>query len=350
MNGMGTLGHDRILVTGGAGFIGSALVWALNERGLTDIVVTDFLEPGKQWSGRVPLDSGRDGKKRNLAPLKFADFVEADVFRARLRASPRAFGRFGTVLHLGACSSTTENNEAYLRDNNFAYTQEMAEWALAQEARFIYASSAATYGDGAAGMDDKDDDLSRLRPLNLYGLSKQLFDLHAQRTGILNRLVGLKYFNVFGPNEDHKGDMRSLVHKAHGQILATGRVRLFQSYKPEFKDGEQQRDFLYVKDAVEMTLHFAEHATTAGGLYNIGSGQANTWLALASAIFSALGRPPVIEFIEMPEELREKYQYFTQADITKLRATGYVRPLTPLAGAVADYVGNYLVSGKRLGE
>ena len=350
MNGIGTLGHDRILVTGGAGFIGSALVWALNGRGLTDIVVTDFIEPGKQWNGRVPLDSGRDGKKRNLAPLKFAEYVEADVFRARLQANPGGFGRFGTVFHLGACSSTMESNEAYLRDNNFAYTRELAEWALAQGARFIYASSAATYGDGAAGMDDKDDNLARLRPLNLYGRSKQLFDLHAHRSALLNRLVGLKYFNVFGPNEDHKGDMRSLVHKAYGQILATGKVRLFRSCRPEFKDGEQQRDFLYVKDAVEMTLHFAEHATTAGGLYNIGSGQANTWLALISAIFAALGRPPAVEFIDMPAALRDKYQYFTQAEIAKLRETGYSRPLTALGTAVADYVRNYLVPGKRLGE
>jgi ADP-L-glycero-D-manno-heptose 6-epimerase len=347
---MSTLDRGRILVTGGAGFIGSALVWALNQRGRTDIVVTDYLEPGKHWSGVVPLDSGREDKRRNLASLKFADFVEADVFRAALQAGDGAFGRFGTVFHLGACSATTERNEAYLRDNNFAYTRELAAWALAQGARFIYASSAATYGDGSAGMDDRDENLERLRPLNLYGCSKQLFDLHAQKEGFLHRIVGLKYFNVYGPNEDHKGDMRSLVHKAYEQILATGKVRLFKSYKPEFKDGEQQRDFLYVKDAVEMTLHFAEKAASAGGLYNLGSGKANTWLALTGAIFGALGRPPAIEFIAMPDELRGKYQYFTQADIAKLRATGYERPITPLAEAVSDYVRNYLVPGRRLGE
>ena len=347
---MSTLDRGRILVTGGAGFIGSALVWALNQRGRTDIVVTDYLEPGKHWSGVVPLDSGREDKRRNLASLKFADFVEADVFRAALQAGDGAFGRFGTVFHLGACSATTERNEAYLRDNNFACTRELAAWALAQGARFIYASSAATYGDGSAGMDDRDENLERLRPLNLYGCSKQLFDLHAQKEGFLHRIVGLKYFNVYGPNEDHKGDMRSLVHKAYEQILATGKVRLFKSYKPEFKDGEQQRDFLYVKDAVEMTLHFAEKAASAGGLYNLGSGKANTWLALTGAIFGALGRPPAIEFIAMPDELRGKYQYFTQADIAKLRATGYERPITPLAEAVSDYVRNYLVPGRRLGE
>jgi ADP-L-glycero-D-manno-heptose 6-epimerase len=347
---MSTLDQGRILVTGGAGFIGSALVHALNRRGRTDLVVTDFLEPHKHWHDAVPLDAGREGKRRNLAPLQFVDYVEADIFRARLRADARAFGRFGTVFHLGACSSTTERNEAFLDDNNFAYTREVADWARAQGARFIYASSAATYGDGSAGMDDRDDNLARLRPLNLYGLSKQHFDLHAQREGLFSRIVGLKYFNVFGPNEDHKGDMRSLVHKAYGQILATGKVRLFKSYKPEYKHGEQQRDFLYVKDAVEMTLHFAEAATTAGGLYNIGSGQAHSWLELTSAIFSALGRKTEIEFIEMPETLRDRYQYFTQADITKLRRTGYTRAVTPLAEAVQDYVCHYLVPGKRLGE
>jgi len=341
--------RNRILVTGGAGFIGSALVWALNQRGRTEILVTDFLEPAKRWNGVVPLDSGRNDKRRNLATLKFTDFVEADVFRARIQSDPQAFGGFGTVFHLGACSATTERNEAYLRDNNFGYTRELAEWALAQSARFIYASSAATYGDGAAGMDDKDENLARLHPLNLYGWSKQQFDVHAQKEGYLGRIVGLKYFNVYGPNEDHKGDMRSLVHKAYQQILATGQVSLFRSYKPEFKDGEQQRDFLYVKDAVEMTLHFAERATAAGGLYNLGSGQANTWITLTSAIFAALGRPPRIEFIEMPEILRDRYQYFTQADIAKLRATGYARPLTPLAEAVHDYVCNYLVPDRRLG-
>ena len=328
----------RILVTGGAGFIGSALIWALNQRGITDIVATDFL--------------GTDEKWRNLVPLKFADYVEAGEFREHLRHNPAAFGRFSTVFHLGACSATTELNAGYLIDNNTNVTKELAAWSLEHGARFIYASSAATYGDGAQGMDDKDDDLSRLRPLNMYGYSKHLFDLHAQRIGWLLRIVGLKYFNVFGPNEDHKGDMRSLVHKAYRQILATGRVQLFRSHRPDFKDGEQRRDFLYVKDAVAMTLHFAEHPAglRAGGLFNLGSGEANTWLNLTRAIFSALGRDAAIEFIDMPEVLRGKYQYFTQADVAKLRAAGYVRPMTPLGDAVRDYVQAHLVPGKRLGE
>jgi len=328
--------NGRILVTGGAGFIGSALVWALNRRGLTNIVITDIL--------------GQDEKWKNLVPLKYADYVEAGAFRDRLNNQGNVFGKFSAVFHLGACSATTEKNASYLIDNNFAYTKELAAWSLAQQARFIYASSAATYGDGAQGMDDKSPDLGALRPLNMYGYSKHLFDLYAQREGILNSIVGVKYFNVYGPNEDHKGDMRSLVNKAFQQILETGKVRLFKSYKPEFKDGEQMRDFLYVKDAVEMTIHFAETATASGGLYNLGSGEANTWVTLSRAIFAALGREPQIEFIEMPEVLRGKYQYFTKADIAKLRSSGYTKPVTLLPEAVRDYVQGYMVPGKKLGD
>jgi ADP-L-glycero-D-manno-heptose 6-epimerase len=327
--------HGRILVTGGAGFIGSALVWALNQRGVTDIVVSDFL--------------GSDEKWQNLVPLKYADYVEADVLRNGLAGKSTAFGKISAVFHLGACSATTERNAAYLVDNNYAYTKELAGWALASGARFIYASSAATYGDGAQGMDDRSGDITRLRPLNMYGYSKHLFDLHAQREGWLERIVGVKYFNVFGPNEDHKEDMRSLVNKAYRQILATGRVGLFKSHHPDYKDGEQMRDFLYVKDAVQMTLHFAEAATNVGGLYNLGSGEANTWLSLTRAIFAALEREPAIDFIDMPEALRGKYQYYTRADISKLRSTGFERPMTSLTDAVRDYVQNYLAVEKKLG-
>jgi ADP-L-glycero-D-manno-heptose 6-epimerase len=340
----------RVLVTGGAGFIGSALVWALNQRGQEAIVISDFLEEGKTWNGVVPIAVNRDEKSRNLQGLRYAEYVEADVLRSRLLSDPSAFGRFHTVFHLGACSSTTETNTAYLTDNNVAYTKDLARWAMAQQARFIYASSAATYGDGSAGMDDHDPKLTRLRPLNRYGESKHAFDLHAQREGWLDRIVGLKYFNVFGPNEDHKGEMRSLVRKAFQQIQETGCVKLFKSCRPDVKDGEQQRDFLYVKDAVEMTLFFAYDNPKAAGLFNIGSGEANTWITLASAIFEALTRPPKITFIEMPVEIRDKYQYFTRADITKLRAAGYARPMTPLREAVRDYVQDYLISQRKLGR
>jgi len=329
----------RVLVTGGAGFIGSALVWALNRRGCDRIVVCDRL--------------GTDEKWRNLTPLRFADYVEADDLLPRLsRSSGSALGKFDLVLHLGACSSTTETDAGFLIRNNYEFTRDLAAWALGQKVRgrktrFVYASSAATYGDGSAGMDDDDRQLDRLRPLNMYGYSKHLFDLHARREGFLNRIVGLKYFNVFGPNEGHKGDMRSLVHKSFGQVQAEGVIRLFKSYHSDFRDGEQKRDFLYVKDAVAMTLHLAA-TPKANGLFNIGSGAARTWLDLSRAVFAALKRKPKIEFIEMPGTIRAKYQYFTQANLSRLRATGYTAAVTPLENAVSDYVRNYLLTDKRL--
>ncbi len=326
-----------LLVTGGAGFIGSALVRELNRRGFTDITIADFL--------------GRDEKWKNLVPLRFDNYLEADELLDRVRHDPGALPKFAVVFHLGACSATTERDAAYLVRNNYQYSRRLADWARAAGARFLYASSAATYGDGAAGMSDTAGDLHRFRPLNMYGYSKQLFDLHlfGGRTPAPADVVGLKYFNVFGPNEDHKGDMRSLVHKAYGQIVATGTVRLFQSHHPDYRDGEQRRDFLYVKDAVNFTLALAENPD-AGGLYNVGSGEAHTWLTLAGALFAALGREPRIEFIPMPEALRGKYQYFTRADITRIRAACPQVALTPLAAAVRDYVQNYLVPDRRLGD
>lgn len=321
----------RVLVTGGAGFIGSALVWALNRSGCENIVVCDRL--------------GTDEKWRNLVPLRFVDYVEADTLMARLQAG--LLGRFDVVLHLGACSATTEKDASFLIRNNYEFTKDLAAWSLAAGARFVYASSAATYGDGSAGMADDETQLHQLRPLNMYGYSKHLFDVHARQAGFLSRIVGLKYFNVFGPNEDHKADMRSLVHKSTAQVQAEGLIRLFQSHRPDYRDGEQKRDFLYVKDAVAMTLHLAA-TPSAGGLYNLGSGGARTWLDLANAVFAALDRPPQIQFIPMPEVIRDKYQYFTEADLSRLRAAGYTRPVTPLEDAVADYVRNYLVPDRRL--
>jgi ADP-L-glycero-D-manno-heptose 6-epimerase len=321
----------RVLVTGGAGFIGSALVWALNRRGCENIVVCDILGINEKW--------------RNLVSLRFADYLEADALPARLQSG--ALGRFDLVLHLGACSATTEKDATYLIRNNYEFTKDLAAWSLANGARFVYASSAATYGDGSAGMADDETKLDTLRPLNMYGYSKHLFDMHARRAGFLPRLVGLKYFNVFGPNEDHKADMRSLVHKSTAQVQKEGLIRLFKSYRPDYRDGEQKRDFLYVKDAVAMTLHLAA-TPAAGGLYNIGSGGARTWIDLANAVFAALNRQREIQFIEMPEAIRDKYQYFTEANLTRLRAAGYAAPVTSLEEAVSDYVRNYLVPDKRL--
>lgn len=331
---MSNLENGKILVTGGAGFIGSALVAELNTRGIDDIVVSDFLRSDEKW--------------KNLVPLRFADYLEADELQRRVREGDSLLANIKTVFHFGACSATTERDARYLIQNNYEYTKDLATWSLANDARFVYASSAATYGDGEQGMSDSAD-LNSLRPLNMYGYSKHLFDLYAERRGFLDHVVGLKFFNIFGPNENHKADMRSLVAKAYHQIVETGAIRLFKSDRADYKDGEQKRDFLYVKDAVQMTLRLAA-SKNAGGLFNIGSGEANTWNALATSIFTALGKSPNIEYIDMPDALKAKYQYFTQADISKLRANGYDSEITPLAEAVRDYVCNYLVPGKLLGD
>jgi ADP-L-glycero-D-manno-heptose 6-epimerase len=321
----------RVLVTGGAGFIGSALVWALNRRGCDNIVVCDILGTNEKW--------------RNLTPLRFADYVEAEALLPRLQSG--ALGKFDLVLHMGACSATTEKDATYLIKNNYEFTKDLAAWSLAKKARFVYASSAATYGDGAAGMEDDESKLDTLRPLNMYGYSKHLFDLHARRAGFLNKIAGLKYFNVFGPNEDHKGDMRSLVHKSFAQVQSKGVIQLFKSYRKEYKHGEQKRDFLYIRDCVAMTLHLAA-TPKANGLFNIGSGGARSWIDLANAVFIALKKKPAIKFIEMPEAIRDKYQYFTQANLMRLNGAGYNMPVTPLENAVVDYVRKYLVPDKRL--
>lgn len=331
---MSSVFQGKIVVTGGAGFIGSALIWALNRRGIDHIHVVDVL--------------GHDEKWKNLAPLRFDDYQEAGDFLATLRKAPWHFADASAIFHLGACSSTTERDGAYLIHNNYETTKELARWALDQGKRFVYASSAATYGDGERGMEDGHDSIESLRPLNLYGYSKHLCDLYAKRRGWLDRIVGLKYFNVFGPNEYHKGDMRSMVHKAFEQIRDTGEVALFKSYHPDYPDGGQERDFLYVKDAVEMTLHLAE-TTSANGLFNLGSGRAHTWLDLIHPVFEAMEKKPSIRFIEMPEALRGKYQYHTQADISRLRDTGYPSEIRALDKAVRDYVGNYLLPSKYLG-
>lgn len=325
--------NRRVVVTGGAGFIGSVLVWELNRRGCTDIVVVDF--------------PGQNELRGNLAGLHYSEFLDASDLHDRLASG--AMGKIDFIFHLGACSSTTETNEEYLRENNYEYSRRLAEWALATGVRFVYASSAATYGDGTAGMDDSDPrQLERLRPLNLYGLSKQWMDLHAWKQGWLDRIVGLKYFNVFGPNEYHKGEMRSVICKSYTEAIETGVIHLFKSYRPDYLDGEQRRDFLYVKDAVVMTLHLAENRG-ANGIFNIGSGTSHTWNELAREVFAALGREPRIEYMAMPEALRDKYQYFTQANIGKLLSTGYMQPITPFNDAVRDYVVNYLLPGRTVG-
>ncbi len=323
-----------IIVTGGAGFIGSALIAGLNRRQINDILVVDEL--------------GNDDKWKNLRNLSFADYVEKDDFLKLITQNSKLKTQIEDVFHLGACSSTTETNASYLIKNNYEYSKILAQWAADNKIRFIYASSAATYGDGSNGFSDNEEKIEKLRPLNMYGYSKHLFDLWARRTGLLKKIVGLKYFNVFGPNEYHKGDMRSFVLKAFEQINATGKVRLFKSYKSEYADGEQLRDFLYVKDAVDMTLFFLDNPKTAG-LFNIGSGKARSWNDLVKAVFAAVAKKPSIEYIDMPESIRNQYQYFTQADISKLRKTGYKKQINSLEDAIKDCVQNYLERGRYLG-
>jgi ADP-L-glycero-D-manno-heptose 6-epimerase len=316
-----------LIVTGAAGFIGCNLVAEVNRRGSSDIVLVDSL--------------GTDEKWRNLVGLRFEDMVAPENLWDWLRG--RVPGSVSGIIHLGACSSTTEADAEYLMRNNYRYTRQLCEWALVNSTRFIYASSAATYGDGSSGFSDQDAVTERLAPLNMYGYSKHVFDLWALRNGLFDQIVGLKYFNVFGPYEDHKNDMRSVVAKAYDEICRTGRLSLFKSYREGIRDGEQRRDFIFVDDAVDTTLHFLADGTTSG-LFNCGTGTARTWLDLGTAVFSSLGLAPAIEFVDMPVLLRDKYQYFTQADTDKLRAAGYARKFTTLEDGVDKYVRGYLAT------
>ena len=323
---------EPIIVTGAAGFIGRNVVAELNARGEDQLILVDEL--------------GKDERWKNLVGLKYEDIVSPEDFLGLLEQHAYADAR--AVIHLGACSATTEKDADYLLRNNYQYTRVLCNWAQEHGARFVYASSAATYGDGSQGYDDTDAATPTLRPLNMYGYSKHIFDLWALKHRLFDdgeggNIVGLKYFNVYGPHEDHKGDMRSVVVKSFEQIRETGEVKLFKSYRPQYKDGEQMRDFIYVKDAVDVTLHFAlQDAGAPGGLFNCGTGKARTWLDLTRAVFAAMGREPKIEFIEMPKELQGKYQYFTEAKTEKLRAAGYTRAFTSLENGVRDYVQGYL--------
>jgi ADP-L-glycero-D-manno-heptose 6-epimerase len=323
-----------IVVTGAAGFIGSVLVWMLNQRGVTDILTVDV----------HPSDAGEP----NLAPLRYDHGYENhERFREDLLAG-RFDGQVRAILHMGACSSTTETDWDYLQRNNIQYTKDLCLAARKQEARFVHASSAATYGDGSRGYSDDHAGLDDLEPLNLYGRSKHEFDRWARDEGLLDEICCLKYFNVYGPNEWHKGDMRSMVCKGYEQIRDHGRIGLFKSDRPQYADGGQQRDFVYVKDAAAMTLWLMDHPE-ANGIFNVGTGQATDWNTLIAAIFAALERPPSIDYIDMPDELKGKYQYFTQAAMGKLRGAGCEAPITPVADAVREYVTGHLLEGRHLG-
>ena len=324
------------IITGGAGFIGSAICWRLNTLGFTDIII---------------VDSDKKGTKQNyLENLKFTEFIDKDDF-LNILSKGGLKGKADTLFHMGACTSTTEDNMDYLRENNFEYSKTLGEWCLKNNARYIYASSGATYGDGSLGFDDDYSLIPKLKPLNKYGLSKQMFDLWVLDNNLQNKFVGLKYFNVFGPNENHKRDMRSMVNKSYDKVVNKGVIELFKSERDDYKDGEQKRDFVYVKDAVEMTVFF-DLTNPVGreksGIFNVGSGEASTWNRLANAVFKAMDLDPKIVYIDMPDNLRNQYQYYTKANISKIRSAGYTNNMTVFEDAVSDYIKNYLSKNKFL--
>lgn len=314
-----------IIVTGAAGFIGRNAVAELNRRGYQELILVDTL--------------GSDDKWRNLVGLRYEDLISPQALLAQLERGQLCDTM--AIFHFGANSATTERDADSLLENNYRYTRRLCEFSLQRAIRFIYASSAATYGDGSRGYSDEDNATTQLHPLNMYGYSKHMFDLWAMKSGALQQIVGLKYFNVFGPYEDHKGDMKSVVAKSYRQIQESGKVQLFRSYNPQYADGEQMRDFVYVKDAVAVTLSFLENRSI-NGLFNCGTGKARTWKDLVTAVFRAMDLPVKIDYIDMPEVLRGKYQYFTQANMSKLRAAGYTAPFHTLEDAITDYVDTYL--------
>lgn len=313
------------VVTGGAGFIGSAVIWKLNTLGVENILVVDNLAESEKW--------------KNLVNRNYTDYIHKSDFLKFLAKGK--FNKIDAIIHMGACSSTTEKNADFLMENNFHYSVSLAEYAIKNRIRFINASSAATYGDGSAGFSDNIETMKNLKPLNMYGYSKHLFDMCVLRSNLLNRLVSLKFFNVFGPNEYHKGSMCSLVYKGFTQARETGRIRLFKSYRKEYADGDQRRDFVYIKDCVDLIWWLAENPSI-NGVFNVGTGLDRSWNDLAKAVFSAMKIPLKIEYIDMPEQLRDCYQYFTRANVEKLSLTGCPVRFTNLEEAVNDYVVNYL--------
>ena len=325
-----------ILVTGAAGLIGSCVVRELNRLSYNNILLVDNLGQSEKWN--------------NLKSLKFLEYIEKDDFYNLLTSNEKnpndsLLKEIKTIIHLGANSSTTEKNASFLIQNNYRYSIELAKFAINKNIRMVYASSAATYGDGSNGFNDDLNTMKYLRPLNMYGFSKHLFDMWMLRKNWKPSFVGLKYFNIFGPNEYHKGEMMSLVIKAYEQIKESGSLNLFKSYNPKYEDGKQMRDFLYVEDAAKVTVFFAIENKKSNGVFNVGSGKASTWLELADAIFESMKIEKKINFIEMPNALKEKYQYFTCANLELLQNSGYRENNLTLKKAVEDYVCNYLIKG-----
>ncbi|MBU3741920.1 MAG: ADP-glyceromanno-heptose 6-epimerase [Candidatus Kapabacteria bacterium] len=316
-----------IILTGGAGFIGSCVLRALNDAGRADVLIVDSLRSGTKW--------------KNLVGKKFVDLLSKEQFRSVITGDAFEFD-VDAVIHLGACSSTTESDADYLYDNNYLYSIDVAEFAIGKNARFIYASSAATYGDGSLGYSDASVDL---RPLNMYGFSKHLFDNWIRESELTDSCVGLKLFNVFGPNEEHKGDMRSMVAKAFDQIQDTGGVQLFASNDDAYADGGQMRDFIYVKDVVNVIMSLLGRPDV-NGIYNLGTGKARTWNDLVKAVSKSMKKRPKITYIDMPDQVKGQYQNFTQADMTRFANVLPDVSFTSLEDAVSDYVGQHLMQNR----
>lgn len=316
-----------IVITGGAGFIGSCVIRHLNDQGFHHLIVVDDLGEGEKW--------------KNLVGKKFTDVFSKYELFDWLEGKESEIGAF---IHLGACSSTVEKDASYLLENNYRYSVELAQYALENGHRFIYASSAATYGDGSNGFVDNQEALDTLHPLNMYGYSKQLFDLWLKNQGVLDQVVGLKYFNVFGPNEYHKGRMASTIMHFVPIALKEEPIRLFKSTDSRFGDGDQMRDFIYVKDVARLTCAFLEN--DAGGIFNMGTGNPHTWNQLARAVFKGLHKPEKIEYINMPIDLVGKYQNYTAADMRKTeKALGKLQ-MVPFEEAVVEYIRDYLIPSK----
>ncbi len=315
-----------LVITGAAGFIGSALAAYLNEQGHTDLVLVDDFTP-------LPKRPNWSRRQYRFAVERTHLFDWLDSYKGEVQG----------IFHLGARTDTTLQDEAVFHQLNLTYSQRLWAFAVQVGVPFFYASSAATYGDGSQGFSDEEDRLPALKPLNPYARSKHAFDVWAlQQAERPPRWAGFKLFNVFGPNEYHKGRMASVVWHGYQQIRQTGKMQLFRSHRPDYPDGHQKRDFIYVKDVVRVLYHAWQQGLPSG-IYNLGTGQARTFLDLAHALFRALGQPPHIEFVDTPASIRDSYQYFTQAEMSKLRKAGYAHPFTPLEEAIQDYVQNHLL-------
>lgn len=314
------------VITGGMGFIGSAVVWEMNNSGIDNLIIVDSSSTSNSW--------------KNLVNIRFADIIDKNTFIKKIEENKINYLIEG-IIHMGACADTTENRVDYLLENNFQYTKKLATWAINNNCRFLYASSAATYGNGPDFADDEEK-IYLLKPLNIYGYSKHLFDIWAYRNNLLKQIAGIKFFNVFGPNEYHKGEMRSVIHKKFYEIMETGKANLFKSYKPQYKDGEQKRDFIYIKDAVKIIM-FIYKNKSINGIFNAGTGIARSFNDIAKTIFSILGKKENIQYIDMPDNIRNSYQYFTQADVKKIRSAGYKETFLSLEESIQDYIKNYLL-------